>query len=220
MRIRILQQRAKHFVLASLFRAAENEFEAKPGGAGFEHGDGLRKAACIDKKRIAVHLGYASRHGHRFGRRGGFIQQRSVADFHASQVCHHLLEVEQRFQPTLRNFRLIRRVGGIPAGVFKQVAQNHRRRVRAVITQADAGFFDDVFAGDGAQLGQRGVLWQRRRQVEQLTAADVFRHGLVDQCRQRVRADDGEHLLYFSVIRPDVAGDEFVALFEFAQRAG
>ncbi len=218
--IRVLQQRAKHLVLASVFGAAENEFEAKPGGAGLEHGDGLRKTACIDKKRIVVHLGAAPRHGHRFSRRRGFVEQRSVADFHAGQVNHHLLEVDQRFQAALRNFRLVRRVGGVPAGVFKQVAQDHGRCVRAVIAQADKGFFDAVVTGDGAQFGERGVLGQGRGQIQRLTAADVFRHGLVDQRRQGIRADDAEHLLYFSVIRPEVAGDEFVLVFEFGQRAG
>ena len=59
-------------------------------------GDGLRKAACIDKKRIALHLGHAPRHGHGFSRCRGFVEQRSVADFHASQINHHLLKVDQR----------------------------------------------------------------------------------------------------------------------------
>ena len=34
--------------------------------------------------------------------------------------------VDERFEPTLRYFRLIRSIGGVPAWVFEQVAKNHR----------------------------------------------------------------------------------------------
>ena len=44
------------------------------------------------------------------------------------------LEVEQRFEPALRNFGLVGGVGGVPAGVFQEVAQDDARRVGAVVT--------------------------------------------------------------------------------------
>ena len=70
------------------------------------------------------------RHRHRLGRGGRLVQQRGVGDLHAGQFADHRLEVQQRLQPALRDLRLVRRVGGVPAGVLQHVAQDHRRRVR------------------------------------------------------------------------------------------
>ena len=65
---------------------------------------------------------------HRFGGGRGFIEQRGIRDVEPGEVADHRLEVEQRLQPALRNFRLIRRVGGVPAGVLEDVSLNDRRR--------------------------------------------------------------------------------------------
>jgi hypothetical protein len=100
------------------------------------------------RQRLRVHVGrhrqhvgfrLADRmcHGHRFRRGRRLVQQRSVCDRHAGQLADHRLEVQQRLQPALRDLRLIGRISGVPARVLQDVAQDHRRRDRAVIPHAD-----------------------------------------------------------------------------------
>ena len=67
-------------------------------------------------------------HGHGFGGGGGFIEQGSVGDFEAGEIDDHGLEIQQGFESALRNFGLVRRVLGVPAGIFEDVALNHGRR--------------------------------------------------------------------------------------------
>ena len=80
------------------------------------------------REHVGFRLADGVRHRHRLGRRGRLIQQRGVGDLHAGQLADHRLEIQQRFQPALRDLRLVRRVGGVPAGIFQHVAQDHRRR--------------------------------------------------------------------------------------------
>ena len=83
-------------------------------------------------------------HGHRLGGGGRFVEQRGVGDVEAGQVGDHGLEIEQRFEPALRDLRLVGRVGGVPAGIFEDVALDDRRRDRVVIALADEGAEDLV----------------------------------------------------------------------------
>ena len=64
---------------------------------------------------------------HRLGRGGRFVEQRGIGDVERGQVGDHRLEIEQRFEPALRDLGLIRRVGGVPAGIFQDVALDDRR---------------------------------------------------------------------------------------------
>ena len=52
---------------------------------------------------------------HRFGGGGRFVEQRRVRDIQRGQIGDHRLKIQQRFEPALRDFGLIRRVGGVPA---------------------------------------------------------------------------------------------------------
>ena len=62
-------------------------------------------------------------HRHRLGDGSRFIEQRGVCHIESSQVSDHRLEIDQRFQPALRDLCLIRRVGGIPARILEDVSQ-------------------------------------------------------------------------------------------------
>ena len=78
-------------------------------------------------------------HGHGLGGGGGLIQQRGIGDVQPGQVADHRLEIQQRLQAALGDFRLIRRVLRVPAGIFQDVALNHRRGDAIVIAHADEG---------------------------------------------------------------------------------
>ncbi len=72
----------------------------------------LREYVAVYEQLVAAFFHRFARaqrvhHRHRFGRRRAFVQQRAVADFHARQRDDRGLEVQQRFQAALRDFRLI-----------------------------------------------------------------------------------------------------------------
>jgi hypothetical protein len=95
---------------------------------------------CTEAKKVAaLVLAQALAEGHGFGGGGGFVEQRGVGDRQAGEVADQGLEVQQRFETALGNFRLVRGVGGVPGRVFQQVAQDRRRRVGVVVALADVG---------------------------------------------------------------------------------
>ncbi|MNN82750.1 hypothetical protein D3C81_1997160 [compost metagenome] len=83
---------------------------------------------CRHEEAVSVfQLADALSHRHRFSSGGRFVKQRSGGNIQPGQIQRHLLEVQQRLQAALGDFRLIRRIGGVPAWVFQHVAQDHRR---------------------------------------------------------------------------------------------
>ena len=105
-------------------------------------------------------------HRHGLGGGGGLVKQRCIGQLHAGQIHHHLLEVQQGFHPALTDLGLIGRIGGIPAGVFQHVAQDHARQHRAVIAHAQHGNEDLVSPGHLAQIGKRHALALGRFEVQ------------------------------------------------------
>ena len=67
------------------------------------------------------------------------------------------MKVCQRLEPALGNFCLVRCVGGVPARIFKDVAEDHRRRDAGLITLADEALFQGVASGEGPELRKGGV---------------------------------------------------------------
>ena len=80
-----------------------------------------------DEERFSIRCDRVAKR-HRFSGGRGFIQQRRVRDIKRGQVHDHLLEIEQRFEPALCDFCLIRRVSGVPARIFENVSLNDGRR--------------------------------------------------------------------------------------------
>ncbi len=109
-------------------RVAHDHLDIQRLGAGLDHGDGLRVAIVRDQEGgAAVFLVHPLQQGHGLGGGGAFVQHGGVGQVHAGQVEDHLLEGQQRFQSALRDFRLIGRVGGVPARVFQHIALDDRR---------------------------------------------------------------------------------------------
>ena len=107
------------------------------------------------KKTFRVQSFEPVAHRHRLGGGGGFVEQRGVGDVERGEVGDHRLEIQQRFEPALGNFGLIRRVLRVPAGIFQHVALDDRRRDAIVIALADERAENLVFGRDAAQFGQR-----------------------------------------------------------------
>ena len=115
-------------------------FNAQRLCAGLDDFNGLRVAVGMHDKYIAFGFNAAFGQRHGFGGGSGFTQHGSVGNCHACQVGDQSLEVKQSFQTALADFSLIGRVGGIPSGVFKQIAQNHAGQVGAVKALPDVAF--------------------------------------------------------------------------------
>ena len=73
---------------------------------------------------------------HRLGGGCGFVQQRRICDIKCSQIHDHLLKIQQRLESALRDFRLVRCIGGVPTGIFQNVPLDDRRRNAIVIAGA------------------------------------------------------------------------------------
>lgn len=210
--VRVLQQGAEHLVLLEVVQGVDHQFEAKPFGAGLHHRESLRMAVLVDEEQIAFRLGHALGQGHGFGGGGRFVQQRGVGQLQAGEVDGQLLEIEQGFEPALGDFRLVGCVGGVPTGVFQHVAQDHRGGQGAVITHADQAGPDLVLLGITAQLGQGGLLVQRRRQVQRTVETDARRHRLFDQLDPAAQAQAVEHRLLLGGVGPEVTPQKGIGI--------
>ena len=136
-RIRILHQHTENFVVElKTLVIADDNFNAESFGARPDNFDVLRMATLRDEENVSSVLEPVA-HRHRLGAGGGFVEQRRIGDVERGEIGDHRLEIQERFEAALGNFGLIRRVLRVPAGIFQNVALNHRRRDAIVITHAD-----------------------------------------------------------------------------------
>ena len=90
---------------------ADDDLDLQWLGAGLDHGDRLRMAACGDEERVLARLaahGVGQRHG--FGGGGALVEQRGVGNVQAGEVADHRLEVDEGFETALGDFGLVRGV--------------------------------------------------------------------------------------------------------------
>ncbi len=200
------------------FRVRDHHADAQRLGPRADHLDGLRVRVARDDEGLAPGFDGALGERHGLGRGRGLVQHRRVGDGHARKVAHHGLEVDQRLHAALRDLGLVRRVGGVPGGVFQDVAQDHARRVRAVIALADEAAQHAVLRGDRLEFRERRRLGRGGRQLHRLGAGDGGRHDAAHQRGARSLPDDREHALLVRRIDADVAGLEFGGVFERGKR--
>ena len=194
-RRRILKQNAEHLFADRRFPPiTDDDVHAASVSARLHHLDRLRMALVRDEERLLARLAvHAVRHGHRFGRRGAFVEQRRVRDLEAREIDHHRLVGEQRLESPLGDLRLIRRVRRVPARILQHVALDDRRRDAVGVTEPEIRSRDLVAAGDGPQRRERFVLGHRRVNRQRTIQSDARRNRRVDQCIQRVVAEQIEH---------------------------
>ena len=148
---------------------------------------------------------------HRFSGGGGFVEQRGVGNVHRCQIGDHRLEIQQRFESALGNFRLIGRVGGVPAGIFEDVALDDGRRDAVVIAHADVRAANFVLRHDRFQISERSVFAASRGKFQRFAESNGGGDRIISQRVERVEADDGEHLLNLRRAWADVTTRECVA---------
>ncbi len=149
-------------------------FNADGFGTSFDNRDCLRHGTTIEHNRTRCLVGTAHQ-SHCFSYGSSFVKQRRVCGGQANQVRNHCLEVDQRFQPTLRNFGLIRRICGVPSGVFQNIAPDNRWGQSWVISQTNHRNTGIIAARVLAQNGER--LMFRHGTGKLHRALDVCRHG-------------------------------------------
>src|SRR5262245_55636076 len=117
----ILNKRAENCAIESEPRVlVDLNLNSERPRACLNHSDGLGMAIIGNKEDLPI-WNYRVTKRHRFGSGRGFVQHGGVCDVERSQIKDHLLEVQQRFESPLRDFRLVRRVSGVPARVVKNV---------------------------------------------------------------------------------------------------
>ncbi len=213
-RRRILHQRTDHAGPELETRGVRDDrLDAARLGPRAHHGDGLRVTPLGDHEQGGrARRGPRHRLGevHGFGGGGGFIEQGRVRDREGGEIGDHRLEVEQRLEPPLRDLRLVRRVGGVPARVLHDVALDDLRRERVVIAHPDVRPIQLVLGGEAAERLEHLALGPPRRQRQRAPQADVLRHDGVDERVERLVPQRGEHAPRLVGPRSDVAGHEAV----------
>ncbi len=217
---RVLQQRAEALGVGSARRRTRDDFDVERRRARAHDVDRLRKHVVGDEEALRLAPRDALGERHRFGGGGGFVQHRRIGNRHAGQIAHHRLEIDQRFEPSLRYFRLVRRVRGVPRRTLEHVAQDDARRVGAVVALTDEGFQNFVLRGHRLQARERCRLGRRGGQAERRPAADRFGNDCVHERRARRITQCLEHRGLIVGCGPNVARDERVVLLERCQRLG
>src|SRR5262249_22491492 len=107
-------------------RVANLNGPAKRFCACADHSNRLRMAIGIDEECRWSSRRDTPRHCHGFGGGGAFIEQRGISDGKAGKINDHSLEIQERLETTLTDFRLIWGVSGIPSRAFQNIALDHR----------------------------------------------------------------------------------------------
>ena len=212
----LLQQHAEDILVIEHFVGViDDHVEAEGFRTGAHHVQGLRMDIGGNEEAVGVfQFADAFGHRHRFGGGGRFIEQRSGSDIQPGEIESDLLEVEQRFQAALGDFRLVRGIGGIPARIFQHVALNNRRQLHGGVAHADVRLEALVATGDRLQLCQRGEFGCRVAHLRWGRQLDILRHNLADQGVKRIRADGLQHLLLLLSVRANVTFNKGVAVFK------
>ncbi len=216
----VLEVRAEYGACVQRFNRRDDEFDPEAMRPGAEDGDHLRMRADVHEVAVRFTRHGPANDGHRLGGRGRFVEQRSVRHRQAGQVDADLLEVDERFEPTLRHLGLVRRIGGVPAGVLQHVPPDRLRHQRVRIACPDEAPPDVIPVRQRLQLGERSRFGRRRRQVQRLVRPDRGRHRLPDQLLARGDAERGEHGGFVRCRHAEVPGVEFVGGEEIVDRRG
>ena len=106
------------------------------------------------KKRSDFDLDMRWHRGHGFCRGCALVEHGGVGHLHTREVGDHGLEIDQGFQTTLGNLWLIGSIGGVPGGVFQDIALHYIGGNGVVITLTNKAAEDFVVLGASPQFGQ------------------------------------------------------------------
>ena len=182
-----------------------DDLQAKGRSPSVDDRAGVGEDVRIDRD-LRLSLGAAHGEGDGLGGRGRFVEKGGARDVHSRQLGCQRLEIEEGFEPSLRDLGLVRRVGRVPRGIAENVAHDgsgdhgvvealadHRRR-HPVGRREPGEFGGDLgFAQGFGQSARR-----RRRKGKGLG------HELVEAARPRGL----KHGLPVGALRPDVSACE------------
>ena len=163
---------------------------------------------------LAGRTGHGETHRHRLRRGSGFIQERGIGQGQTGEIGHQRLKIDEGFQAALRDFRLIRRVLGVPGRVLENVALDHTGRDAVVITHSDQRTIQLGFCGDGPDLLQHGLFAAVQRHVQFFPDTNIRWHDGLGQFLQRMQAKRRQHLGNVRIGWTKVAMDERVGRAE------
>ena len=178
--------------------------------ASAHNGFGLLQGVRIKQENVAGLRGRSFGDEHGFRHRGGLIQHGCVRCAHPGQVRNHRLEVQECFESSLRDFWLVRGVGGVPTGVFQHVAFDHRGCVRSVIPLTDERAADGVGIGKRAQL-REGFSFTRcsgNRRARDVFHPEVTGNSGLHESRKGVKPQRIQHQCLRGSIGADVSMSE------------
>ena len=183
------------------------------------HRDGLRQRVGVDHEGAGGRPVGSADQGHRLRGRRGLVEQGGVGGGQAGQVTDHGLEVQQCLEPALGDLRLVRRVGGVPAGILQHIAANHRRGGRSVVAEPDHRLAGVVARRASARSSAAACrLGGGPRQAQLLGGADALGDRGVHQRLERVEPERGQHRGPVLVPGSDVTDGEGPGGVELGQR--
>ncbi len=113
----VLEQEPEQTLGRSIRGVAHDHLDPERLRPTAHHCDGLRMAILVDEEPFpATSQASAHCHGLSCGRR--LVEQRRIRKVHPGEVGDHRLEVQQCFESTLGDLRLIRRVRRVPTGIL------------------------------------------------------------------------------------------------------
>ena len=201
------------------FPIARQHGDAERFGAGDDDVERLRMAAVGDEDRGAFRLA-GERQAHRLGGGGAFVEQRGVGDVQGGEVGDHRLEIEQGFEAALGDFRLIGSIGGVPPGIFQNVALNHAGRVGAIVALADKRLEEAVFAHDALEPTERVLFGAGFRQLQRVRQPDPGRHGGIDERLQAGISGGTQHFITLGTHGTQVATAKIKTGGHMTRKAG
>ena len=194
--VRVLDHRTEEgLVEFHLVGFANHKLDAVRRSVGLHHTDGVRENAFSHK--VFHHVVFlllaaaaAEEHQHHLTSSGGVVQHGSVGQRHGSQAADHRLVVQQSLDTALGNLSLVRSVGGVPARILENIAQNHRRGVGVVSTHTDVGAVNLVLRHQAVDVVEVFALGHAVGKIQRLGQADGGRNRLLNQFVHRLDADD------------------------------
>jgi len=198
------------------------EFDPERVRAGPQHPERLRVTVRCGKEAALATPRDRNAHPERLGGGRRFVEQGRIGERQAREVSNQRLEVQQRFEPALRNLGLVGGVLGVPTRILEDVALDHRRNDRVGVTHSNTRSDHAVFRRDLPEFFDQLELAGRRAfeacQFQRLAEADRRGHGVIGEFVEVRVAEALEHLGDLAVTRADVAAFEDVARFEQRSR--
>ena len=103
---------------------------------------------------------------HRLGGGGRLVEERRIRDIEPGQVDDRGLEVEQRLEASLGDFRLVRSVLSVPAWVLHDVPENHTRHQRIAVPHTEIRAEHAVLGGDVSEPADQFRFGERLGKLE------------------------------------------------------